>query len=74
MSLPMIIVGESFLNALINAGVIHRGDRVRRVVIDAQIGEAVVIHVERLGDTRVLDVAQTLTGIEITSHAIPEEG
>jgi hypothetical protein len=68
------MLGERFLDVLVAANVIRRGERVRRVVIDAQIGEAVVIHVERFGDTRILDVVQTLAGVEVTARDADQEG
>lgn len=63
--LPRRIIGRTFLQALIDAGVIHRGDYVRRVVIDASIDHALEIYVERIGDERALAVAPLLTGLDI---------
>jgi hypothetical protein len=59
------ITGEEFGDALIAAGIITADEGVRRVVIDAQVGYAVVVYIERLGDERLLSVAQTLEGVEI---------
>jgi hypothetical protein len=60
-----VLTAKTFHDALLAAGVVTAGERVRRVVIDAQAGCAVVLHVERYGDTRMLDVARTLDGIEV---------
>lgn len=51
--------------ALVEAGVIRAGEKVRRIVIDAQFGHAVVLHVERVGDERMLQVVRKLEGIEV---------
>lgn len=60
-----LISGDEFGKALVAAGVIDDYTRVRRVVIDAQAGHAVTIYVERFGDERLLNVVQTLEGVEI---------
>jgi hypothetical protein len=62
---PRIITTEKFWRALVDAGVFREDEKVRRIVIDAQADDAVVMYVERWGDERLLDVALTLDGIEI---------
>ncbi len=62
---PQRIHSRKMLDALIEAGIIRREDYVRRVVIDVQVGCAVILHVERFGDERLLNVARTLDGTEI---------
>lgn len=52
---------------LTEAGIIRKDDYVRRVVIDVQVGNAVVIHVERYGDDRLLEVIRKLDGIEVST-------
>lgn len=37
----------------------------RRVVIDIQADHAVVVHTEKFADASVIDVVQTLSGVEI---------
>lgn len=64
------ITGQRFLEALADAGVIQRGEHVRRVVIDAQVGHGLILHVQRFGDKRILSVVPTLEGVEITG--VPE--
>lgn len=59
------ITAKRFLDALYEAGYFRPGDYVRRVVIDAPFGGAVVVHVERFADERVLDVASLLSGVEV---------
>jgi hypothetical protein len=61
------VSAERFHEALVAAGVVRRGDRIRRVVIGAQMGHALVMHVERIGDSRLLDVVPTLDGVQIKS-------
>lgn len=68
MGRPRVIRAERFCQALAEAGVIQEDlNYVRRVVIDVQAGHVVVIYVERFGDERLLNVAMTLEGIEVSS-------
>ncbi len=39
---------------------------VRRVVIDIQAGEPVTVHVQMLGDESIIEVIETLSGLDIT--------
>lgn len=64
---PRVITAEAFGQALADAGIIGDLDRVARIVIDAQAGHVLVMHVQYFGDERLLKVAQSLDGIEITS-------
>lgn len=71
---PRRLTSHVFHEALVAAGVIRAGENIRRIVIDAKAGDAVVIHLERYGDTRLLDVVRTLDGIEILERqALPVE-
>lgn len=72
MTASPIIHGRRFLEALENAGVIQRADRIRRVVIDADLNRAVMVYVERLGDERLIDVT-IASGIEIATPKPPGE-
>jgi hypothetical protein len=56
---------QKVFDALKEAGIIRDGDYVRRVVIDINVDCAVVVHVERYGDERLLNLVRTLDGIEI---------
>ena len=56
---------QDLFNALKEAGIIHDDDYVRRVVIDVCVGRAVVVHVERYGDVRLLRVIRGMTGVEV---------
>lgn len=60
-----LVTAEALHKALVAAGVIRDGERIRRLVIDAKAWEPVVIHVERFGDERLLDVVRSLEGIEV---------
>ena len=62
-----VITAERFGQALADAGIIEDIGKVRRIVIDAEAGHLVRIHIERYGDERLLKVAQTLDGIEIST-------
>jgi hypothetical protein len=65
--LPRILHSSGFHDALMAAGVIRDGEHYRRIVIDAQYDHAVMIYAERFGDERLLNVALTLDGIEVTT-------
>lgn len=74
---PQIITSNEMARALADAGVIESLDTCRRIVID--IGgpdgcpvNPVMIYVERFGDDRLLQVAQTLEGVEISGVPAPE--
>lgn len=54
------ITGKRLLAALTEAGIIRAGEYVRRVVIDIPVDMAVVVHVERYGDERLLRIARDL--------------
>lgn len=58
-------MSNKLIEALVGAGVITEGDRVRRVVIDLQVSHMPMIHIERYGDERLLDVFRGLQGVEI---------
>lgn len=47
---------QQVFDALREAGIIHEGDYVRRVIIDIDVMQAVRIYVERYADTRVLEI------------------
>lgn len=64
--MTQVITGDAFFKALTAAGIFRDGERVRRVVIDARTGHALVIHVERYGDERLLSVVATLDGVEVS--------
>ena len=64
---PRVIASEAFAKALADAGIIPDLDRVARIVIYAQAGHVLVMHVQYFGDERLLKVAQSLEGIEISS-------
>lgn len=61
------ITADQFFAALLAADVVREGEKIRRVVIDAEAGHALVMYVERFGDDRLLKVVPTLEGIEIAA-------
>jgi len=65
------ITANQFGQALADAGIIEDINLVRRIVIDAEAGNVVKIYVERHGDERLLKVAQTLDGVEISGVPAP---
>lgn len=60
-----VLTGNQFLLMLERIGILTVGDRVRRVVIDAEWGGIVTLYVERYGSTRLLDVETQLQGVRI---------
>lgn len=69
---PKVVMASVVIRALIEAGVLPDGMRTRRVVIDLQAGpHPAVMYVEYYGDERLLAVAQTLDGVEISSVPAP---
>lgn len=60
-----VVTSESIFKALIAAGVIDEGERITRIVIDVQVRNVPVLHIRRLGDSRLLEVVETLAGIEV---------
>jgi hypothetical protein len=50
-----------FLQALVAAGVLS-GDtsNITRVIIDARVGQPLLVHVEHIGDNRLLDTVPAL--------------
>ena len=53
-----VLSGPDFLRALADAGIIDPDERVRKVVIEATAGLLTVIHVEHIGDERLLKVVR----------------
>jgi len=63
---------QEIYDALRLAGIIREGDHVRRVIIDINVSDAVVVYIERYGDSRMLDLIPVLGGAEIRwSDKIP---
>lgn len=56
------------------AGIVREGDYVRRVIIDINVTDAVVVHIERYGDERLLELFRGLGGAEIRTLPRPEGG
>lgn len=63
-----VITSERFAKALQDAGILDDG-HVRRVVIDAQAGHVLMLHVEYFGDEKLLNVVRTLDGAEVHTQA-----
>jgi len=60
-----MITGEQFIHMLAEAGVLRDDDPIRRVVIDAEVGDSCRLYVEMLGDERMLELTQGARGIEM---------
>jgi hypothetical protein len=67
-----IVISDKLLDALQGLGIGEVRERVRRVVIDLQAGKPAIIHVEKYGDERLIEVFRALEGVEIR-HEPAEE-
>jgi hypothetical protein len=67
------ILADKWLKALAEVGVIDEDDYIHRVVVDAKVGNWIRVYVERVGDDRLLEVTQTLHGVEISSAPASQE-
>jgi hypothetical protein len=57
------ITSEPLIDALREMGIAP--DATRRVVIDIQVGHIPIVHIEHIGDERLLSVIRALEGVEI---------
>jgi ribosomal protein L12E/L44/L45/RPP1/RPP2 len=65
-TLPRILTVQKFARALIDAGIIPSDASVTRLVIDVDVDKsAVVMHIQRWADERLLQVVAALEGVEI---------
>lgn len=51
-----LMLGNDFLMALRDAGILQPDDKTKRVVIDASVDAAVKIYIENYGDERLLEI------------------
>jgi hypothetical protein len=59
--------GRVFAKALEEAGVVSDLDGIERIVIDVRPDDVIRVHVQRIGDWRVIDLAEMLAGAEVIS-------
>lgn len=57
------VISEPIIDALRAAGLAD--DDTRRVVIDLQVGHLPVVHIEKFGDERLIQVIEAVAGVEI---------
>ena len=57
-----MILGRDFARALEQAGVVSDLNSIERIVIDVRADDMVRVHVQRLGDERLIDLAALLAG------------
>jgi hypothetical protein len=57
-----VILGRDFARALEQAGVVSDLNSIERIVIDVRADDMVRVHVQRLGDERLIDLAALLAG------------
>ena len=71
---PRRILGRSqeVWDALIACGLVHKGDYVRRVVIDIDVRSAVTVYTERYADTWMLDVLLPVLGGRVEIRGVPK--
>ena len=53
---------QEIYDALRLAGIIRPDDHVRRVIIDISVDSAVIVYIERYGDSRLLDLVIPVLG------------
>lgn len=58
-------MAKTVIERLIAAGIVDQN--VQRVVIDLQVGDVAVIHARLIGDDRLLDVVETLDGVQVVT-------
>ncbi len=63
MAKPVSLSGDVY-RALCAAG--FADENTVRVVIDFKAGEGIRVHTERLADAKIINVIQTLDGVEVT--------
>ena len=64
---PRVVLSEDLFDALAAAGVVDRSEPIARIVIDAQAGHLLRLHLERFGDERILQVVPSLAGVQIST-------
>jgi hypothetical protein len=62
---PKVISTDTMWKAMVAVGVFRESDRISRCIIDMQAGHPVVMHIQRWGDERLLEVAPLLKAAEI---------
>ena len=69
------LTGNAFGEILVRAGVLtqYELNRTRRIIIDAQSGEVVVMYIERVGDHNLLSIEPGLEGAEIVRDVMYDE-
>lgn len=60
------ITADKIMQAWADAGIVDDIDTIQRFVVDLQCGHIPIIYIQRIGDDRLLSVAVTLEGIEIS--------
>jgi hypothetical protein len=63
------LTSDPIMQALHEAGIAD--DNTSRVVIDVRHGHIPVVHIERFGDEKLLDVVTALGGVQITREEAP---
>lgn len=63
--MSLVIISDKLVDALVASGVLSAEDNATRVVIDLKVGCVPVIHVEKHGDERMLELVRALEGVEI---------
>jgi hypothetical protein len=61
-----VVTPDQAFAALHDAGIIPNLDQARRVVIDIGVNQFPIVHVEYIGDDKLLRLIRTLGGIEIS--------
>lgn len=62
-----ILHARELARALEAAGVVHDINSIERIVIDISASHPVRVHVQRIGDKRLIGLAEILTGAEVVT-------
>jgi hypothetical protein len=62
------ILGTEFIAMLRDLGFISDDEMIQRVIIDAPIDNYLVVHVQRVGDVRLLNLSPLLQRQEVTAE------
>lgn len=68
--MAQIIAGQDFLSVICKTLGL---EKVRRIVIDAAMDDAVILYVEILGDERMIEIANKISGFDIRVIKVQEQ-
>lgn len=73
MATPSLLTSDHMLEALREAGIVGADENPHRVIIDLRTGHVPVIHIEKVGDERMLRLVRTLDEVRIERTPVNSE-